>query len=174
MIRIVCLMALVFSLFVPVGNAASWVMFHVPEIEGRTDLPLEYFDADSVQTYRDKDGHIQSIYYWEKMIYTSGMAGKSGDALAGKIDYQIGLIRLDVKTKDMYAALVSTHFVNGKNLRNSPLVWSYRAHGDWSYVYAARQILDSEKSRAEKGIRLKTVRSPIDLNTLVLPEYVEE
>ena len=37
MIRIVCLMALVFSLFVPVGNAASWVMFHVPEIEGRTD-----------------------------------------------------------------------------------------------------------------------------------------
>ena len=79
------------------------------------DMPLYFFDADTVEAYRDENGKIQSLYVWEKMEYTVGMASKIKNELTGKIDYQVGLVRLDPKTYGRYDVLVFSHFVNGKS-----------------------------------------------------------
>ena len=82
---------------------------------GGMDMPLYFFDADTVEAYRDENGKIQSLYVWEKMEYTVGMASKIKNELTGKIDYQVGLVRLDPKTYGRYDVLVFSHFVNGKS-----------------------------------------------------------
>ena len=157
-----CLVVLIFSMFfmcMPMASAAQWVPFVFEELEGRSDLSVDYFDADSVLIQQDAAGQLVRLYYWEKRIYPA--------SAEGNIDCQIGLVRYDREGHHSYDALMYSHFVSGSELFQKPKNWTDRGaatENNMAGVRKAGQVMEKELERGKNKVMLNRIRQPLLLD----------